>query len=266
MGNTDDLAPPPKLTLEQYEKIQPTATLTLDGKQLTFSTPNWQTMWRAETLLTKEPITIEWLKRIQADDVLFDIGANVGVYTVVAAVLRGARVFAFEPEGQNFALLCRNIALNNINDLVVPFPLAVSSCGRLDVLNLSEFSTGGGSCHSFGAEVGFDLQPRAAAFKQGAYSISIDDMVATGSLPLPNYLKIDVDGIEHKVIAGARRTLTNPEVKSVIIELNTNLDEHNAVFAAVTDLGFSFDEDQVARAKRTEGPFQGTAEVVFDRI
>ena len=77
--------------------------------------------YRAETLLTKEPYTIEWIDGFQPDDVLLDIGANIGAYTIYAAAVRGLRVIAIEPSTENFANLCRNIRENNVGHLVYPF-------------------------------------------------------------------------------------------------------------------------------------------------
>ena len=52
---------------------------------------------RARSLLSKEPETITWLDRLEEDDVLWDVGACVGSYSIYAAVRRGVRVVAFEP-------------------------------------------------------------------------------------------------------------------------------------------------------------------------
>src|SRR5688572_2023380 len=101
------------MTLDEYEKIIPNAKV--DG--LTFLTPNSHCAWRVQTLYTKEPDTIAWINRMKPGDVLFDVGANMGQYSLLAAQ-RGVRVHAFEPEAQNFALLVRNIIVNNLTDPV----------------------------------------------------------------------------------------------------------------------------------------------------
>ena len=60
-------------------------------------------------IFRKEPITITWMDNMQAGDVVIDIGANVGMYSLMSAVSRSARVYAFEPESSNYNLLCQNI-------------------------------------------------------------------------------------------------------------------------------------------------------------
>jgi FkbM family methyltransferase len=242
----------------------PVAEIAVDGRQVRFNVPNAAARWRAETLLTKEPVTVEWIRAIPEGKVMFDVGANVGVYTLLAGICRNARVFAFEPEAQNYALLNRNLALNGLDRRVTAYCVAISDASGVDRLYLSELAAGG-SCHSFGAEVGFDLAPRAAAFVQGSMSLSIDDLVASGKVPVPEYVKVDVDGFEHKVIRGMRNTLRDAKLRSIIIELNPRLPEHRAARDELVSLGFVLDPAQVERATRRGGMFDGVAEHVFGR-
>lgn len=234
-----------------------------DGRMV-FNTPNKMTRWRVQTLSDKEPDTIRWLESMEAGSVLVDVGANVGMYTVFAAVIRKMRVFAFEPESQNYALLNANIEANGLSERAVAFPLALSDETKLDKLFLSQFSAGG-SCHSFAEEVGFDLRPRKAAFTQGAYSVTLDQLVESGAVPVPQYIKIDVDGIEHKVLAGARKTLGNPAVREILVELNTNLKEHADAIEMLQAAGFDYDPAQSSGALRSSGVFEGVGEFVFRR-
>ena len=256
------------MTIQQYEKLRPIANVSRDGSsKLFYTTPNQIAMWRVQTLFTKEPATIEWLDRLKPDDVLLDVGANVGMYTVYAARQRGAKVYAFEPESQNFALLVKNIVLNKINGRVIPFCAALSDCVSISTLYLSDFAwDGGSSCHSFGAEVGFDLKPRKSPLAQGCLSYTIDQAIEHGAIEVPTHIKIDVDGFEHKVIGGALKTLANPKVRSLCIEINPALDEHQALIRQMAELGFYFDQQQVDKVARTSGSFEGCAEYVFDRL
>lgn len=239
-------------------------TLNVDDKTLLFQTPNSMTQWRVESLFTKEPDTIEWLREMRAGEILVDIGANVGMYSIFSAIMQGVRVVAFEPESQNYALLNSNIALNKLSGQVTAYPLALSDNSGASSLFLSEFSPGG-SCHSFGEQVGFDLKPRGSAFAQGAFSVPLDQLVAAGSVPVPDHIKLDVDGFEHKVLAGAASTLKNPKVKSVLVELNTHLKEHQDAIKALEALGFKYDPQQAQGALRSSGTFEGVGEFIFRR-
>lgn len=269
--STDDAGGPPTaagrrvdLTLQQYEKFMPTVAIKHGGRRIVYVTPNTACLQRAQTLFTKEPDTIAWLDGMPAGAVLVDIGANVGMYSLYAAVMREARVYAFEPEAQNYATLCRNIVANAASERVVAWCAALSDRTGFDRLHLSAFQAGS-SCHSFGAALDPYLRPAAAPFVQGCFATTLDQLVADSVLPVPQYIKIDVDGLEHSVIAGAAQTLRDPAVQSLLVEINPQLAEHRGIIATLTDLGFRHDPEQVARAERREGYFKGVAEYVFRR-
>lgn len=253
--------------LEEYEKVNPVAEIA----GVKYSIPTTHCLWRVKSLRTKEPDTLEWIAEFDKDDILLDVGANVGMYTLWAAVKQGVRVYAIEPESQNYALLNQNIFLNGVQDSVTAYCLALSDVsaetGNLEFanLNLSRFIQGG-SCHSFGDEVDYNLKPVSAAFKQGCISITLDQFTTGGAMDRdnpPNHIKIDVDGIEHKVITGAKETLNDERVKSVLIELNTNLEQHNEIIGFMEGLGFTTSIHP--QAIRTEGPFKGTGNHIFRR-
>ena len=65
-------------------------------------------------------------------------------------------------------------------------------------------------------------------------------------------IKIDVDGLEHKVLAGCHATLRDPRLKTVLIEINSNLEEHRRLAEELTALGFAFSDEQVLAARRTD--------------
>ena len=95
------------------------------GLNLIFSIPNALNRYRADTFSTKEPETLEWIDSIPNGSVVWDIGANIGLYSCYAAKQRGCRVFAFEPSVFNLELLARNIFLNELTEqiTIVPLPL-----------------------------------------------------------------------------------------------------------------------------------------------
>ncbi|MGH8680579.1 MAG: FkbM family methyltransferase [Burkholderiales bacterium] len=252
------------MELEEYERLAPHRTLEFRGTKMIFDTPNRLTLGRAATLFSKEPDTIDWILGFTADDTLLDVGANVGMYTIFAACTRGVSVFAFEPESQNYAVLNRNIHLNGIDNRVWAYCVALSDKASVDRLYLSGFLPGE-SCHSFGQSLDHHNRPAKSSFVQGCVSSTIDELVSGGAIPVPTHIKIDVDGLEHKIIAGARSTLRDARVRSVLVEINTNLDEHWAIVDAFLDWGFDYSREQVERAVRVEGPSKGVGNYVFRR-
>lgn len=231
---------------------------------MTFAAVNPITAWRARSIMQKEPGTISWIEEFAPGEVMIDIGANVGIYALCAARFRQARVYGFEPESQNYALLNRNIYDNGLQSQVTAYCCALSDETRFDLLYLSQFMTGG-SCHNFGESIDPDQRPMAAAFRQGCFSTTIDELVGQGVIPVPQHIKIDVDGIEHKVVHGASNTLAQSNVRSVLIEINTNLDEHWDVVDKMLEHGFGYSQEETERAQRTEGPFKGVGNYVFRR-
>lgn len=230
------------------------ATIERNGKPLRYHIVNKATMWRCETLFSKEPDTIAWLDSMQHGESLVDVGANVGMYTVYAGA-RGVNVFAFEPEAENYALLCRNIRENGIS--AVAYCAALSDKRELSALYLS-MDGAAGSCHTLGESLDHNLTPRKCGPVQGTISMRLDDVGIKA-----DYVKIDVDGFEHLVVDGGETTIRN--CKSVLIEINTGLTVHCELIDRMVGYGFKFDTEQVKRAQRTEGAFAGCGNYIFTR-
>ena len=253
-----------QLTLEQYERLSPQSDVQHEGVTMKFATPSVTTLWRVQSIYQKEPWTLEWIASFARDEILLDCGANVGMYTIWAAATRQAHVYAFEPESQNYALLNRNILLNGLADRVRAYCLGLSDGSGLSQLHMGELQAGG-SCHSLGEALDYQHKPLAAVFVQGSIAATVDELVAAGQMPVPNHIKIDVDGFEPKVVAGARATLRERAVRSLLVETNRNLEDHRAMVTELEGLGFRYDPLQVQRAERKEGTFKGVAEYVFKR-
>jgi len=177
--------------------------------------------WRAETYATKEPDTIAWIDTfVRKGDVLYDIGANIGQYGLYAARrLKGdCRVFAFEPEALNYARLNQNIVLNGLSDCMTAYCLAVTDRTALDYFYVQSFAPGA-SLHNFGRPVAQGEKPFPPKNRQGMMGVPLDDLTGRFGLPFPTHIKIDVDGIEEQIVRGAERTLADPRLKSVLIEV-----------------------------------------------
>lgn len=194
-------------------------------------------LWRARTLMQKEPETIDWIRSFSNEDVFFDIGANVGVFTVYAAK-RGARVFAFEPESANFAVLNRNIALNRLSDRARALPIAVAECARIDSLRLASLDPGA-ALHSFGTNVDFKGERFVPVFEQGCLAISLDELVTQFGLPQPTRIKIDVDGLESKIVEGASGVINDRRLRDILIEINENDSSDQNMVKLLEKSGFS---------------------------
>lgn len=229
-----------------------------DGTAVKFHTPNEQTLWRAKSLFTKEPATIAWIDTFKPGEILFDVGANVGGYSVWAAKRRGVKVLAFEPQADNYALLCRNLQLNGSE--ATAYCMALTKESSMSFLSMSQPEPGS-ACHTFGADIGPDLQPRNGV-RQGCLGESLDSVAKRLGIT-PDHLKIDVDGFEHLVVAGADEILRSGKIKSLLVEVNGNLPEHGEMLSSLAGLSYEFEAAQVEASTRKEGAFKGCAEYVF---
>jgi FkbM family methyltransferase len=210
------------LTLADYEHINPTSTLEKDGHTITFCTPTEHVKALVDTIFVQEPETIQWISEFKAGEVFVDIGANIGLYSIWATVSQNVQCFCFEPESLNFSILMRNIITNNLGGRLTAYPIAISDKSGFDKFHITVFEYGE-SCHVFGEELDYAKQPFDPVVSQGCYATSIDELIAGGTILIPNHIKIDVDGIESKIIEGAMETLKSPELKSLLIEMNDNL-------------------------------------------
>lgn len=144
-------------------------------------------------------------KMIQPGYVVYDIGANVGYFTLLAAVLTGEKgqVYAFEPLPRNVEFLKKHISLNNLSNVEV-IQAAVS-----DRSGEALFEFGASTAMGHLSETG-DLRIKL---------VSLDRMIANGDLITPDVIKIDVEGAEYDVLRGAKNLI---ETSHPILFLDTH--------------------------------------------
>jgi len=195
--------------------------------------------FRADTYATKEPETLDWLEReLRDEDVFFDVGANIGLYSLYAAKLNpNCAIFSFEPESQNYARLCRNVFMNDVTN-VIPCSFPLSDREAFDYFRVSSIEPGS-ALHSLEPSGEFRKRPVALALRQGVLCTTLDALVTKHGLPLPTVLKIDVDGIEEKILDGADWVLGSGKLRTALVELNFHdLSEFNESIRKITSFGF----------------------------
>lgn len=210
-------------TLGEIADRQEEMVIVISG--IKFVTPNRLTIDRARTLFIKEPETIRWIDGFNDGDVFWDIGANVGVFSLYAANTKSLRVLAFEPSAFNYHVLNRNILLNNAWGKILSYCISFSEDTSIGILDLSTTEIGG-ALHSFKKRETESSSQPALTYKQGSISFSIDEFVNFFRPPLPTHVKIDVDGLELEILRGAPKTFSNKKLRSLSVELNTNQQDH----------------------------------------
>ena len=211
------------------------------GGRLRFFAPTPLLQERASSVLTKEPDMTRWLDGLATEAVLWDIGANVGVFSLYAAVRTGCTVLAFEPSSANFHVLVRNVQLNALYARVTAYCVALSGATELGVLNLA--STAPGSATSqFGlpGEVSRYWNGAVAAV-HGMLGFTLDEFIERFRPPFPTHLKMDVDGLELRILQAAGSTLSDPRLRAAMVEISlTDLAERERVTALMERCGFEF--------------------------
>jgi FkbM family methyltransferase len=187
--------------------------------------------YRYETLLTKEPETIAWLRSFSNYSIFYDIGANIGIYSLVCKILHDSiTIVPFEPQRTNIDRLVENMRLNGWRSPGLNVPCAV---GDIDSHVLFRPMT-----NLPGSADGV-LYPRQS--DRHCYDVPvyrIDSLVHMYGMP--EYIKIDVDGNEGSVIRGATDTLHDKRLKSVLIEVSRN---KSHIVNDMQSAGFTIDNE-----------------------
>lgn len=199
-----------------------THTVKYKGSDFKFYVPNLLNRFRAFTFSKKEPETLDWIDSIGENSVLWDVGANVGLYSIYAAQERNCKVWAFEPSVFNLELLAKNIFLNDLVDNICIVPLALTSSLGDNRMHMTT-TQWGGALSSFGEKFGWDGKPVKDLFEFRTIGLNMVEAVELLKIPLPDYIKIDVDGIEHLILQGGEKILK--QVKGVLIEVNDDFKE-----------------------------------------
>jgi len=178
---------------------------------------------RSMKLFLKEPGTCDWIRdQVKPGDVFYDIGANIGIYTILAARHTGdsGRVYAFEPHSANFTRLLDNIRVNNFEHIVKPCNFALHDKQGFFPFNYA--SGKAGSAESQLASVTDahreEFRPEIAELK---YAAPVDALVTQEEFLPPQHIKIDVDGNELLILQGMSKLLTGPgRPKTIQVEIN----------------------------------------------
>jgi len=163
-------------------------------------------------------------KGVHAGCVFYDIGANVGYYSLMAARLSEphGKVVAFEPLPRNIAFIKRHVTLNRLEERITVIAAAVSDHSGSAWFD-PDISTSKGHI----AEVG-QLEVRL---------VCIDELVEAGKIPAPDVMKIDVEGAEAEVLRGAMHIL---QTRHPLLYLDTHQREaHEQTVSILADLGYT---------------------------
>ena len=221
---------------DSYTKIN------IQNIETKFFIPNELTEWRIKTFFTKEPETLEWIDNFEKKEnlIFWDIGANIGLYSIYNSLKnKNSKTICFEPSTSNLRILSRNISINNLekNIKILPIPLTNKENCFL-TMNESDFIEGG-SLNSFGEKFDFEGKDFKINMKYQVLGTTINNLIDNKILEIPDYIKIDVDGIEHLILEGGSKYLKNNKLKSISVEINENFrDQYEKVLKMMRENDF----------------------------
>jgi len=193
-----------------YIRVKATNTIEVKETTAEFHVSTRREFRRIEHCMREREVVQDLLDRMRPDDVVYDIGANIGIYACLAGrKMDGGRVLAFEPHPETIARLKENVGLNDVPVQVFPYALATEN-GMVELA--VEQNVLGAGTHSL-----------ASSQKQRSVNVEQcvgDELVTTENLPHPNVVKIDVEGAEMDVIRGLRQTLSSENCRMVYCEVH----------------------------------------------
>lgn len=126
---------------------------------------------------------------LSPESTVIDIGAHIGIFSVFVSK-KAKKIFAFEPVSENFDLLKQNIQLNNLEDKINIFNVAVSDKKETLKIYLSKINTAGHSIYKNSDEYTY------------AQTVTLQEIFDKNSIEICDLLKIDTEGSEYKILFG----------------------------------------------------------------
>lgn len=249
--------------MDSYKSI-----LILD-KKISFFVPNQLVQYRVDTFFTKEPETLNWIDNFEENEksIFWDIGSNIGLYSIYAALKhKNMEIHSFEPSSSNLRVLSRNISINSLENRIKinQFPLTNKSKG-FQIMMESDFREGG-ALHSFGKNLNFEGEKINIKNNYSIYGFNIDFLINSLEFKIPNYIKIDVDGLEHFILEGANKVLSNENLKSLLIEINENYtDQFKSVKNIMEKHNLKLIRKEQSKFIKISAPFKNSFNYVFSR-
>ena len=214
---------------------------------------------------------LKWIDGFTKIDnlVFWDIGSNIGLYSIYNALKnKSSTTISFEPSTSNLRCLSRNIAINNLENRIKIFSLPLTNMeNEFFLMNESHF-TEGGALNTFGQDYNFEGKKFTPEMKYQLLGTTVNYLLDNKILDIPDYIKIDVDGIEHLILEGSNKYLKNKKIKSIIVEINENFNEqYKRVLAIMEKSEFKIlqKEQGLELSNNRNIKFQKTSNFIFIR-
>ena len=203
---------------------------------------------RIHSYVDDEPLTIEWIKSFKNNSIFYDIGSNIGGFSFIASNIKDIKVFSFEPNFENF-YICLNAVKKNQTKNIFPLNIALNNVNEFNYFKYGD--TRVGSKGTFGKELKTQLLKsqygnpfkRGISLEVGILGVSLDNLIYDFNMPIPNYIKIDVDGNDLLILLGAERLLNEPNLKEIFIEIDDKIYEKNEIETLMQKYSFNVEKN-----------------------
>jgi FkbM family methyltransferase len=179
---------------------------------------------------------LDFIDNLPPNAVLYDLGACEGRFSIYAS-RKALKVFSFEPNKDNFEILQKNIQLNDLTEEITTFNSGVGEASKKAILQIGQPWPGGHQKEVKHDEVREDLNFSFVGSEE-IDIVSLDSIIEEKKLPIPDALKIDIDGSEVPFLKGAQKTLRQPQLKQIIFELDTADKNYSWILENLKSAGF----------------------------
>ena len=175
---------------------------------------------------------------VKNGDIFFDIGANVGVFSIYAAKRHSnISVYSFEPEISNLSALKDNVVFNNLCERAKIYSVGISNFVGLSRLHLQDLAMGSAAHTESKERITLTDEGYQVVWSEGIFSVTLDYLCEELSV-VPDAIKIDTDGNEDKILEGGAATLSNTKLRSLIIEIPNDRRKSKACYDMLKSAGF----------------------------
>ena len=227
---------------EFIQVINPSITVEVPGFEsisdephIWFRTGHGRLFWRATQSPSLDIDTNNWIAQFAENDVFYDVGANIGLYSIMAAKFMKVHTFAVEIDLMNARMLYENISMNGCQEKIMVLPIGLDNKSSQETLYLKTISYGD-ALHNL-------RKPNPMVRDYRGFQVQVpvfrlDDVIKILSLPSPTKLKIDVDGVDLAVLEGASNALRT--VTSSVIEYKPDSEERKKIHQLLAGQGLTF--------------------------
>ena len=169
-------------------------------------------LWRYKTQFYEEKDLCNWIETFSEDDIFYDIGSNVGMFSIYAAS-RNIKTYSFEPHPANLNVLLYNLHLNKVCKKIIVLPIALNADNEISNIQFRDLTAGVAKNNITNKNIGNELNFNLITF-------NLNELSKLSNFEKPTKVKIDVDGLEYQILMGGSNILF--EANEIMIEIYDN--------------------------------------------